>query len=97
MTTTLNNFQSEELLKSRTQLMRLVSVLAFDDCLDSYTSKIDSVLNNLNKDNIMTLLHDIKGIAEQIDAPSIFRYFLKKSYPYIQQILEVVCTHYLNN
>ena len=67
--------------------MRLITILGFDDCLDSFKDKLDLVFNNLDTSNILTLIYDIRGMAQQIDTSSIFRYFLQKATPYIVSIL----------
>ena len=59
--------------------MRLITILGFDDCLDSFKDKLDLVFNNLDTSNILTLIYDIRGMAQQIDTSSIFRYFLIES------------------
>lgn len=92
---TFNNFQTEALMKSRTEIMKLITILSFDDCLDSYKDRIDSVFNNLSNNNMITLMFDIKGMAEQIDTSSIYRYFLTKATPFLEVILNNICSHYL--
>lgn len=67
--------------------MKLITVLAFDDCLDSFKDRLDQVFTNLDTSNILTVIYDIKGMAQQIDTSSIFRYFLQKSTPFLLSIL----------
>lgn len=77
--------------------MKLITILAFDDCLDSFKDRLDQVFNSLDKSNITTLIYDIRGMAEQIDTSSIYRYFLKKATPFLISILDSACKNHLNN
>lgn len=43
--------------------MKLITVLAFDDCLDSFKDRLDQVFTNLDTSNILTVIYDIKGMA----------------------------------
>ena len=93
----LGNFKDKKTLKCRTQIFKIVTLLGFDDCLDSYKEKLDFVFDSLDKSNLITLIYDIRGMAEQIDTSSIFRHFLKKASPFIIAILDAVTVQDLNN
>jgi hypothetical protein len=77
--------------------MRLITLLAFDDCLDSFKDRLDQVFDRLDMSNILALIYDIRGMAQQIDTSSIFRYFLQKATPIVISILDSTCMNHLNN
>ena len=59
----LQNFKEKKTLKCRTQLLKIVTLLGFDDCLDSFRDKLDLVFDSLDKTNLITLIYDIRGMA----------------------------------
>lgn len=96
-TEALKNFQSEELMKCRTELTKLITLMVLDDSLDSYRENMERVLESSGTGNMVALMFDLKGMAEQIDAPKVFRYFLENTTPLVHNILNYVCSGYLNN
>lgn len=85
-------FMGVEMVKCRINLFKIITLVGFDDCLDNYREKLKCVfqtlqINSGNK-NFFILVYDMRGIASQIDAGPVYRYFLTKTMPMIKKIFE---------
>jgi len=72
-------------VKCRINLFKIITVAGFDDCLDNYREKLKYVFDamhlNPTHQNYHILIYDIRGIANQIDARPVYRFFLKRILP----------------
>ena len=65
-------------LKWRKKLLKIISLLFFDDVVDDYKSNLDEVFNGLKSSHILLIMLDFQGMCLAIDTTSIFKYFLQK-------------------
>ena len=69
--------ESLELLKERRKLYKIITILSFDDLLDSYRSNIDYVVEQFNQDfregKYAKIIFDMSGICENIETSVIYR------------------------
>lgn len=83
-------FRSLEMVKCRINLFRIITIVGFDDNLDNYREKLKVVFENLNlsanNQNFFILIYDLRGIASQIDAGPVYRFFLAKILPMLKTI-----------
>lgn len=78
-------FLQPPFLKCRINLFKIITVAGFDDCLDNYREKLKYVFDamhlNPTHQSYPILIYDIRGIANQIDARPVYRFFLKRIMP----------------
>jgi hypothetical protein len=67
------------LIKMRKKLYEIISMISFDDVMDSYRENIDKIVGQLAT-KVQTcpeeLIFDLSGIVTAIDTSTIYRYFL---------------------
>ena len=69
------------LIRLRSQLFNIITVLSFDDQLDSYRHNIRNALALIKtaaaRNEWLQVLYDLTGIFETIDGAAVFKYFVR--------------------
>ena len=68
-----------QLLKQRKKLFEIISMISFDDVMDSYKENIEKIIEELGQklsSSPEEVIFDLTGIVTSIDTSTIYRYFL---------------------
>ncbi|CAD8074071.1 unnamed protein product [Paramecium primaurelia] len=82
-------------IKKRALVFKIITIVWVDDCSDDYVNALvdiynqikQSIINEINKVNILKYVWDLIGIASEIDVDNIYRTFLRIIYPDIAKLL----------